>query len=69
MITIPLFWIPLIILGATYFLGDRILNMFIIKEQVTGFVSIIGILSTIVLALLAIVYFKNRHGGDDHRDE
>ncbi len=69
MIAIPIFWIPLIIIGATYFLGDRILNMLIVKSQVVGFVSIIGILTTIVLALLAIVYFKKPHGGDDHKDE
>ncbi len=69
MIAIPIFWVPLIIFGAVYFLGDRILNLLIVKEQVIGFVSIIGILTTVVLALLAIAYLKNRNGGDDHKDE
>ncbi len=70
MIAIPIFWIPVIIFGATYFLGDRILNMLIVREQVGGFVSIIGILTTIVLALLLIYHLKQRgKGGDDRKDE
>jgi uncharacterized Tic20 family protein len=69
-ITIPLlFWIPLLIIGAGYFLADRIIGMILIKSQVISFVWIIAILGILVMALLAICYRKQGKGGDDNQDE
>jgi hypothetical protein len=66
---IPLSWFLITIIGAGYFLSDRILEMILIHRQVTGFVWIIGILALLVLALLAISYRKHGKGGGDNRDE
>jgi uncharacterized Tic20 family protein len=68
-IAIPLFWIPLLIIGAGYFLADRIIGMILIRSQVIGFVWIILILSILVMALLGIWYLKQRKGGGDDNDE
>jgi uncharacterized Tic20 family protein len=68
-IAIPLLWIPLLIIGAGYFLADRIIGMILIKSQVISFVWIIGILAILVMALLAICYRKQGKGGGDNQDE
>ena len=46
------------------------MNMFLIQEQVMGFVWLIGILAFLVLVLLTVWYLKNRQnkGGDDEKD-
>ena len=62
-------WIPFIILGAAFLIGDRIVNMIIVQEQVIGFVNLVGILAVLVLALLTMLYLKGRNGGDNDKDE
>jgi hypothetical protein len=61
----PLTWIFIALLGVGYFLSDKFMAMILIHRQVTGFIWIIGILSILVLALLAICYRKHGKGGDD----
>jgi|GEM_PF-2046437 hypothetical protein len=68
-IKIPLSWIAFIIVGAAFLIGDRIMNMLIVQEQVVGFVNLVGILAALVLALLTLLYFKERNGGEKKKDE
>jgi hypothetical protein len=65
----PLTWLFMALIGAGYFLSDRILEMILVKSQVLSFVWIIGILAFLVLALLAINYRKHGKGGGDDKDE
>lgn len=63
-------WLPVIIVAAAYLLVDKIMNMFLIQEQVYGFIWLIGILAFLVLVLLTVWYLKNRQnkGGDDEKN-
>jgi hypothetical protein len=65
----PLTWFIMALIGAGYFMSDRILEMILIKSQVLSFVWIIGILALLVLALLPICYRKHGKGGGDDKDE
>jgi hypothetical protein len=56
-------WIPIILIGAAVYLGDRIANMMLVQKQVIGFVWLAGILAILVLVLLTLAYLKNRKGG------
>ena len=56
-------------MGAAFLIGDRITNMLIVQEQVVGFVNLVGILAALVLALLTVLYLKERNGGGNDKNE
>jgi heme/copper-type cytochrome/quinol oxidase subunit 2 len=69
------FWvfplIPIVIIAALAFLGDRAMEYSLIRREATLAVIIVSLLTLLVLVLLIYLQrkYKNRKGGQEKSDE
>ena len=63
--------IPIAIIAALAFLGDRAMEYSLIQKEATLMIVIVGLLTLLVLVLLIYLQrkLKNRKGGLDKSDE
>jgi len=63
-------WIPIILIGAAVYLGDHILNLFMVQTQSRGLVWLAGIMGFLIMVLVGVCYLKqHKKGGKEHPDE